>query len=81
MNNKHNPEFDGAVFEFDTTAFELQEDYPERINLRLDFPHPVTRTHFVKTVDKLMDDAFIFSSGRYSIIVDEVSDIVFPEQK
>ena len=79
LNNHPDPAFVGAKFEFDTTAYELQEDFPERINLRLDFPNPVSRTQFVEIVDKLMDEAYIFSSGKYPIITTEVSNIVFPE--
>ena len=80
-NNSIGNKFHGAIFEFDTTAIELQNDFPERINLRLDFKTPIGKTEFVKIVDELMDDSFKYSQNSYRTMIYEISREHFPSKK
>ena len=80
LNNNPPFEMAGGKFEFDPTAYELQEDYPERINIRLDFTTPVNTKTFVKKVDALMNVTYSFKANEYQPIYDEIVEIVHPSK-
>ena len=76
---KNNPpkEFNGANLEIDLTAGELQEQNPERLNLRRAFLEPMELNKFVKQVDKMMNVSYDFKEGTYRPLILEVNKKVF----
>jgi hypothetical protein len=79
--NKNPPKsFKGALLEIDKTAFELDPEFPERLNLRKDYRRPIEIGKFIKEVDKLTDQSYIYSETDYSNLIDEVNKIVFPDK-
>jgi hypothetical protein len=80
LNKTYKSEMPGARFEWDTTAYELKKDYPERLNLRVDFIEPIETKEFVKKVDKFMDEAYVFKKTEFMKIFDEVNRTIFPSK-
>ena len=81
INNNPPKNFNGAYFEFDPTAFEIDPDYPERINLRMDYKHAIEYDQFKKEVNKLVHASYAFGETTYSDITTEVNRVVFPVPK
>ena len=79
INNNPPKNFNGAYFEFDPTAFEIDSDYPERINLRMDYTHLIDYDQFKKEVNKLVHVSYAYSETTYDDLLTEVNEIVFPE--
>lgn len=67
-----------GVFEYDTTAVELQKKYPERLNLQKTLYFSIDTKEFVRIVDTLADKAYKFEKTQYLKILDEVNTEVFP---
>ena len=80
--NKNPPKnFQSAYFEFDTTAFEIDPEYPERLNLRMDYTHAIDYDIFKKQVNKLVHVSFAYSETTYDDLLTEINRIVFPVSK
>jgi hypothetical protein len=78
LNNNLPKNFQGAVLELDKTAFELNKDFPQRLNLRKDYNEPIGIDKFIKQVDKLTTTAYNFSESTYHDMIMETNRIVFP---
>ena len=73
--------FQAAYFEFDSTALEINPKFPIRLNLRMDYAHPIDYEKFKKEVNKLVHVSYAFSQTTYDDITTEVNRIVFPVPK
>ena len=81
INNNPPKNFQSAYFEFDSTASEIDHDFPIRLNLRMDYKHPIDYDQFKKEVNKLVHVSYAFSQTTYDDITTEVNRIVFPVPK
>ena len=78
INDNPPKNFQTAYFEFDPTAFEINPKFPERLNLRMDYNHPVEYDKFKKEVNKLVHVSYAFSETTYDDLLTEVNKIVYP---
>ena len=58
LNETRSLDFRAGKFEIDTTAYELDKKYPERINVRVDLIKPIEVNEFVKKVDDFMNEVY-----------------------
>ena len=72
INTNPPKKFNGAYLENDITAFEIQHEVPERLNLRKDYNQLIDLSIFIKEVDKMMNYSYNYSQSDYYDLIDKI---------